>query len=284
MSLRFRFFSVAALLTSALGIGLWIMVASLAGSSSRGIPLIRPGVAYAQAGFLEAEAGMAGYTKMNWATSVEQVWPDVRRQFSTVEKETGTYIIGTFRLSDYYTWWDPHVYLGKDGWLVMYYPKTWAPALFIDIKGSDPSTFQKVAKRIAAAGGASYTPINYYDFEFPQANRIVVASALTKPDQTSMFSVLVPSAIRVFSKTYVFWAGADGYYCFKNMGKLKLGETILAQGQYYDSNLGVDYPKLGSLKPGEVVPDVESTFALVGCGHSSSGTAKASIVFLVNEP
>lgn len=287
MNSKRRFMPVTAVvLIAILAAALWMAVGQAGGQASVSTPLIRPQVVHAQAGFLDAEAGMAGYTKLRWATPVDQVWPDVRRKFATIEKETNQYVIGTVRVPQYYTWWDPHVYLDKDGWLVMYYPKTWTPVLFLDIKGSETTTFQTVAKNIAAAGGASYSPTKYYHFEFPQANRIVVVSASARVDTASSFTLQVPSGIQVLSKSYVFWSGSSSWYGgYDSCGSLVLGETTLAQGLQHDANLGVDFPRVAYLKAGQVPPDVESVFILRACtSGSSSDSAKASMVFVVREP
>ena len=94
--------------------------------------LERPAIPEASASsFLETEAGMAGYTKLDWTIPVEDVWPDLRRQFRTIEKETEEYIVGTVSMSIYPWPWDPHVYIDKDGWLVVYYSSDRTPAYFI---------------------------------------------------------------------------------------------------------------------------------------------------------
>ena len=69
--------------------------------------------------FLEEEAGISLYVNAGEEIDLSQA----KALYKVLEDETDSYLIGTVELSGYGEDWWPHVWIHKDGWIVVYYLK-----------------------------------------------------------------------------------------------------------------------------------------------------------------
>ena len=101
----------------------------------------------------------------------------------------------------------PLVYLNTDGWMVAYYPKEDPASSIIQwtnyIPGNLTTTvLEDALKKMAENISTTYsTPIRYYHFAYPEANRITLAiKTIFHPNKNEDgFSVIVPGIIHEVS-------------------------------------------------------------------------------------
>ena len=244
---------------------------------SEGLSLSPPPVSAQTSSFLDQEAGIAGYAKVEWdATTNPTTWNNVTRQLQNVEKQGAEYIVGTYALMDYTTRWDPHVFISKDGWVVVYWANDESPGIFLDMKaGLEQALPQRVVASIAAASGANSPSVSYFDFAHPTANRIVLASIRTNAEGNSPFFVTVSSGIRVLRAGWAFWASAD------SESSLWMGGSFLTRGRGApDAIRAVRAPIIETLEPTTFPIGSEVMFSVAE--EHSRGTLM-TLVLLVRE-
>lgn len=249
---------------------------------------MRPALAAPTASFLDTEAGIGGYAQVTWTASTSAtVWSNVKAQLQTIEKEGSDYVIGTFALTDYAPRWDPHVYIGKDGWVVVYWPKDETPAILFDIKaGFGKTHVDRAMAAIAAAGGVPKPSVSYYDFAHPTANRIITASLPTTASGEASFSVTLPSGVAMLAAGWVFWSGGGGTSCrseglfsYGYGGTLSVGSTRLACGNAIEPVRNAVSPEIGILTTASVPVGTETSFRVL----QEAGNTYTSIVLVVRE-
>ncbi len=166
-----------------LGLAAVYAAGSTGGRAAPGRALARPpflaGVAAADADTsaigqkLDAEAGISAYVQTG---PIDLTL--IRGQFRTIELDTADYIVGSVPVDGYYEHYDPHVYVHRSGWILAYYLKTDPAAKIIDqhAKKIDTDKLKTVVGKLAALAGTSAEGIAYYDFRYPNANRILIVA------------------------------------------------------------------------------------------------------------
>ena len=233
-----------------------------------GLSLSPPPGAAQSATFLDQEAGMAGYAQVQWdAATNTNTWNNIKAQLQIIEKEGADYVVGTFALTDYAVRWDPHLYISKDGWVVVYWPRDESPAIFLDMKaGLEQTLPDRVIGTIAAAGGTARPTVSYYDFTHPTANRIVMPSLQTVAGGSAEFSITVPSGVAMLGGGWAFWNGG-ATSCHNHYRNLLLGGNQIACGDGAgDAVRDVLVPILGSLSATSFPIGTETTFRATGPG------------------
>jgi hypothetical protein len=141
------------------------------------------------------EAGIAAYTKIDNIGDIDI--NTFGEAFYSIESSGESYIIGTVKVPNEVNPNYPHLYIGLDGWIVAYYLKSEEASQIMQWKnytpGSIPTTTLKDAiDYICQQTRANYsTPIKYYDFEFPEANKITLIAERGRND----FYVTVPGTL-----------------------------------------------------------------------------------------
>lgn len=182
------------------------------------------GVAQAQEGvdaFPQDEAGMSAYFRAPFAITIATVRP----VFRTIEAETNEYIIGSVPVPPYPESQDVHVYIHRDGWFLAYYPAADPSGKIVDwwryndSGRNNLSTKLENALSVAAQPvGATPTGVSFYDFRYPNANRLIMIADWT--EDTDDFQVNLPVAFGYFERSWSF-ATSD-------WGKLKLnGQQLI---------------------------------------------------------
>lgn len=161
--------------------------------------------------FPVGEAGIAAYVKVNSIDITDLA--DALYLYNSVEKYDKTYAIGTLSvesglpgfgsiLYDY-----PHLYIGLDGWLVAYYLKTEEASRIMQWKGYaagaiNTTILQDAIDTMCTELGVTYSePVKYYDFEFPEANRLtIIAETIVYSDNS--FFITIPGTLTLYEASY----------------------------------------------------------------------------------
>jgi hypothetical protein len=176
--------------------------------------------------FLDAEAGISAYTNVGEEIDLEKA----KAAFRTIEYETDEYIIGSVPLPDYPEYEDVHAYVHKDGWVVTYYLKDKPVGKIID--WNDYSTDEKIIGTkledgLSVACNAAGVPIRnikYYDFRYPNADKMMIVADAQWKDGTDTFNIKLPS-------DFVFYDRSYSHYAYDN----------------YDSTMKIDGNEISSL-------------------------------------
>lgn len=175
------------------------------------------------------EAGIAAYVKLDSVDITDLT--EALNYFHSIEKQDATYVIGTMKivsLVDYYygnayTFSYPHLYIGLDGWAVAYYKKDEEASRIMQWKGYiqgtiNTTTLKDAIDAMLANIDLTYsTDIKYYDFEFPEANKLtLIAETTSYSPSSNSFSVIIPGTLYEASYSVYtageYWQGS-WYYC-----------------------------------------------------------------------
>jgi hypothetical protein len=162
--------------------------------------------------FLDAEAGISAYTNVGEEIDLEKA----KAAFRTIEYETDEYIIGSVPLPDYPEYEDVHAYVHKDGWVVTYYLKDKPVGKIIDWK--DYSTDEKIIGTkledgLSVACNAAGVPIRnikYYDFRYPNADKLMIVADAQWTEGTDTFNIKLPGDFVFYDRSYSHYAYDSG--------------------------------------------------------------------------
>ena len=127
-------------------------------------------ISQANTSFLEEEAGVCAYTKLTPPVNLTTA----KTAFKTIEYECEDYIIGSVAVSGN-EYEDVHVYLSKDGWLVAYYLKEDPfPKILKNLMNFNDNKLKDAIKKVCDALWVSLPTVNYYDFRYPNANKVMI--------------------------------------------------------------------------------------------------------------
>lgn len=220
--------------------------------------------------FLEEEAGISTYTNVEETINLGLA----RNAFRTIEYETDEYIIGSVPLPDYPETEDVHSYVHIDGWVVIYYLREEPAAKILDWEGFGPDEVITGTKLqdgifvVCDAAGVPIGDIKYYDFKYPNANKmmIIVDALWTYGEDT--LNIMLPSDFVFYERSFS--------HCIRNGGY----SYLYIDGQRISdlSGTGTHY---GLLSPTQLSPDV---FHTVKVTCSSTFDAFDAIVLVYREP
>ena len=187
----------------------------------------------AGANFLEDEAGISAYTNAGQAIDLNLV----KTFFRGIERSTADYIIGSVPapgfvgVADSEEQVDAHVYIHRDGWIVVYYLKDAPVTKMITWPKYDPDKLTRnnlsdIIKQIFASFGITSSAISYYDFRHPDANSLMLITDLeTQGSVADTFTFQVPSSVIIFERSWSF-AG----HAFLADSSCKLNQEVLSTG------------------------------------------------------
>ena len=186
--------------------------------------------------FPEDEAGIAAYIFTNQTISINRL----KTIFYYVDKVGDNYIIGRTKIPNFGGDIGVHVYADTDGWLVAYL-KMDEPAAKImkwetaDVNnpniGAISTTLEEALIKAgeAAKVGINTNKIKYYDFEFPNANGMMIFVRTEEIDGSNICQVKIPADYMLFEASYYHYI----YYYSRYKYDKGYRET------YWDSNLKV---------------------------------------------
>jgi hypothetical protein len=226
--------------------------------------------------FLDSEAGISAYTNVGEGIDLEKA----KAAFRTIEYETDEYLIGSVPLPDYPEYEDVHAYAHKDGWVVTYYLKDKPVGKIIDWK--DYSTDEKIigtkledGLSVACnAAGVPIRDIKYYDFRYPNADKLMIVADAQWTQGTDTLNIKLPS-------DFVFYDRSYSHYAYNSDGStMKIDGNEISSLEYCG---GSSRWQSGQLSPTQLSLDDFHTVSLWHDARSSKGHACAAIVLIYRE-
>ncbi len=163
--------------------------------------------------FPEEEAGMSAYTKtddINENNNVTKITEAVAYFESLgsgmlIEGEI-THAIGKIpikiEVEGYSFNLYPYIYVDIEGWIVAYFRKEDPTSKIVQWTGYSPGSLstnilEEAMNKITTEFGLTYSFLNYYHFQYPEANRmtLVVDTVNSLENPTNNFSVTIPGTI-----------------------------------------------------------------------------------------
>ena len=194
------------------------------------------------------QAGIAAYTKLDSINSTQLT--QALTHFYSLNKTNGTYVIGTKEIVNVYdpkTY--PHLYIGLDGWIVAYYLKTEESSRIMQWNGYTTGTINSTTLKDAidmmcADIGVTYsTPIKYYDFKFPDANKMTLIADST----FSSYSLTIPGTLYESSYSAPVGVGGHSITVDNTLAFSSDAQRYLIYGYYNSTLLTTEVPHLVSI-------------------------------------
>ena len=226
--------------------------------------------------FLKEEAGISAYTNVGEAIDIEKV----KATFRTIEYETTEYIIGSVPLPDYEETEDVHVYVHKDGWVVTYYLKEEVVAKILD--WNDYTTDEKITGTkledgvsvVCNAAGVPIRDLKYYDFRYPNAEKLMIIADAQWTEGTDTFNIKLPGE-------FVFYDRSYSHYTYNGDGsKMKIDENEISS---IGGCGGKSVTHYGQLSPTQLSLDTFHTVSLLHDGYFGGGESFDAIVLVYRE-
>lgn len=227
----------------------------VAGASESEVRGMREG-----ANFLEEEAGVCAYTKLTPPVNLTIA----KTAFKTVEYECEDYIIGSVAVSTDESE-DVHVYASKDGWLAAYYLNEEPfPKILKSMMDFGDNKLEDALQKVCDTLWVSLPEVNYYDFRYPNANRVQViadsVSCYSRPhlycSEDDSFRFTIPQKVAT-NVSKIYWVVIS----MSRTTELYL-ENLLGSGSEYGE---LTFAKPGV--PGNIVPGEYYTI-LVRCPYA----------------
>lgn len=194
--------------------------------------------------FPEGDAGIAAYIYTEQTIDIEKV----KTIFASVEQVGDNYIVGVVPIENWGGNIDVHLYADADGWLVGYLKKSEPASEIMQWSGDVNSpnigviTTTTLEQALYKAGDVSGVGIvagniKYYDFEYPNANRMLIVAKTQASEGSSIHQLEIPADYMLFEASYYHYV----YYFSRSWS----GYT------YWDSKLNVD---------GSVISDASTSY------------------------
>jgi hypothetical protein len=151
------------------------------------------------------EAGIAAYVHVNESIDLGEAMTNLMPVINDIIVTNETYFIVTVPNNDKQL---THLYVGADGWVIPYYPRT-KPVSYIvrwNVTSShDPTpqnvttmtTLEEVISTACDAVDVAYetieSDIKFYDFEHPDANRVLIVVDMHSGSGSDTFYMVIPS-------------------------------------------------------------------------------------------
>lgn len=184
--------------------------------------------------FPEDKAGISAYVNIGREIDLKKV----ATIFSQIEEVSENHVIGLVPIPNYGGNVYPHLYADKNGWIVAYFTKDEPASLIMDwpennkgdvydpkIKEIKTTTLEQAIKKSCDAIGIDYKEIKpkikYYDFEFPEADSMLLFVKTRATDGSNYVHISIPDNYKLYEASYYHYA-----YDFDD-SKLKIdGKTV----------------------------------------------------------
>lgn len=174
--------------------------------------------------FPEDEAGISAYVNVNQSITLEQL-----EQLATIFDEleaAQNYVIGTVEIQNFGGNVHPHIYADMDGWIVAYFNKSENASRIMQWSGTDKNnpaitdidttTLEDAINKSCSALGIDYEGvkpnIKYYDFEFPDANSMMLFVKTQATSGSGSIRVAIPDTDTLYEASYSQYACNYGIY------------------------------------------------------------------------
>ncbi len=153
--------------------------------------------------FVDEEAGIAGYIKVNQTIDLSKV-DDLCRN---ITEQNSNYLICSIDVPDYDDNHSPTVYTHKDGWVMAYYRNTEPVSKIIDFRhytgdAKLPTKFEQVINLVVAKIGAPSATPTYYHFAYPNAKKMMLIAEKTEPTKNDDFQINLPSGFSYYEESW----------------------------------------------------------------------------------
>jgi hypothetical protein len=178
-----------------------------------------PPAAYAEGvgSYLDDEVGISAYVQL--PTTIDFIY--ISNLFRTIELETDDYLIGSIAVSGYDESHDVHVYVHSSGWVLAYYLDMAPVGKIIDWTGYNgsvvPTKLERVITTVANALQVPVPDVTFYDFRYPDANKMMVIVDGQYGNGSDTFQVNLPADFVVYQRSWfigsdVGWFNYGDYY------------------------------------------------------------------------
>jgi hypothetical protein len=222
--------------------------------------------------FPEDEAGISAYVNICQKINLEKA----ETTFKSIETANESYIIGQIALDGYDPEYvAPHAYVHKDGWIVTYYLKNESSGKIMQWNGYGggkitTTTLADTIKKVCDAITFNYDRIKddvkYYDFEYPNANRMMLITEWIKGTgkQSDQFNLTIPIECKLYEGSWSHYCygykGTGVYDCHIEYSRVKITDI-----DYYPTYIlseikdvyghGTSYHKYGEFTPKQLNAD-----------------------------
>jgi len=270
-----RFVAVAVLIAGVLALSPFVRHAGEAPVSSGAPAVIGLALpAFAQSAgltFPTTEAGISAYA--NAGVSIDMA--KARSLFSAIEDVSEDYVIGTVTLAGHKEDMWPHAYVGKDGWLLVYYPKIEPSSKLVQWYGYqrdvvNTTTLRDTLVSLSRDLGLDLAKIastmGYCHFQHPDATKLLIV--VDTEEGNDSFKYTIPSGIRLDDAAWSHYGA--------NIRSYGASHSKVDGSDLFSAGTGT-YEACGSL-PGEcLTPDAPHT---ANISRSGDGWVGLAIVFL----
>jgi hypothetical protein len=169
------------------------------------------------------DAGISAYVKVSESIDLHTVLDYLMPSISYIIETNPTYFIVNLTNDDNQI---THLYVGADGWVIPYYLGTDKVSKVVRWNSTSSqyhppqsvinmTTLEELIFKTCAAIGIDYetikSDIKYYDFEHPDANRMMIAVDMKSGSGSDSFYMAIPSEVSVNESAYShYWSGGYG--------------------------------------------------------------------------
>jgi len=190
--------------------------------------------------FLEEEAGIAAYVKVDQAIDIGQL----RASFSVVEQLEESYVTGQISIPELEENWHPHLFVTNDGWIVAYHTKyeptstmltSWITHEDTTLTGTTLELAVHEVLRSAGIGPSGIMEeVQYYHFQFPLADRIMLIREDESSGNQDDFYLTIPAGLGILDASWIAydsvggWSGIriDGQGLAEGFHGIKVGDLL----------------------------------------------------------
>ena len=206
------------------------------------------------------DAGIAAYVKVSESIGLEATMNNLLPHISDIIEVNPTYFIVNITNDDNQI---THLYVGADGWVIPYYLRIENVSKIVrwNITSSqDPTpqnvtkmtTLEEVISKTCATIGVDYktieSDIKFYDFEHPDANRMMIVVDILSGRTLHSFYMAIPSVVTVKESSYSHYMRGGCCYWGPSYSTISVNETQISHisgnnydgAQYYNYDLTLD--------------------------------------------
>jgi hypothetical protein len=203
--------------------------------------------------FPEGEAGLAAYISTGQKVDLAKI----KTIFSNVEDVGDNYIVGVVPISDWGGNINVHLYADTDGWIVSYLKKDEPVSMVMQWGTSDAdnptigviksTTLEDALYKAGDAAGVGIvaSAVKYYDFGFPNANRMMIVVKVQPNDGSSIHQIEIPANYMLFDSAYYHYEYFFGWTTDYQRVTHFTQSTLKIDGSAI-SNAATNYPGEGA--------------------------------------
>jgi hypothetical protein len=178
------------------------------------------------------ESGISAY--MN-AGSIDL--DKTRTAYKSIDTETPEYIIGIVQVSGIDESVYPRVYTNKNGWILAYLSNDKPASTIVQLEGYEGgainrTTLEDGISKVCNAAEKNYTRdnVSYYNFRFPEANRMLLVVERQQETGTNSFNFTIQDELTVYNGSWSYDSNYD-HPQFVHKPKLKFDGVVIASGE-----------------------------------------------------